>query len=447
MTPSLYVAMVPTGSDGGQAGLARGVRLVRGRLQGNSRPMHGHLIERVCAWSALALIGLGPGCGGQAMDQDLARLALVEEQARQRQDTGDDRPVLPLDTHVRLADAAGEGCAAHESLTILLDGERVVDPLYLSEGGQPAVVVGLTEGDGVSGVLVEDLGDYAPAMNHNLEAWLNRWRIEEATYPRRALVISHPHTVGRMILPGKFPQRQEEGPAVIDETLRRLGKASLTSASLDDMCDLARRDSEWPVAPACDHPHHALEPGLEPLVWGDGSVSGRVFLYTYAISPVEVDEVPFQPLETVLIVSAPPGYLVYSVCSHLPLDHSEDSPAPFHVVYRIKALMDAGELEPGPIHTLVTGTCGVIRSFEKTGGFTGQGIFDGEAFAARAAQMRDDMGLQRLFLSHCGLYRTSQHSLRLFHSVFGDGVRRAYPGACIPLTPPPVADAAEAVSP
>ncbi len=407
--------------------------------------MQGHLIERLCAWPALVLLGLMPGCGGQALDQDAAKVALVEAQATQRQDSRHDLPVLPLDTHVPLAEIAGEGCAAHESLTILLDGERVLDPLYQSQGGQPAVVLGLTEADGVSGVLVEDLGDYAPAMNHNLEAWLNRWRIEEATYPRRALVVSHPHTVGRMILPGKIPRRAEEGPAVIDETLRRLGEASLSSANLDDLCAVARRDSNWPVAPVCDHPHHALEPGLEPLVWGDGTLSSRVFLYTYAIAPVEVDEVPFAPQETVLVVAAPPGYLVYSVCSHLPLDHSEQAPAPFHVAYRIKALMDAGELEPGPIHTVITGTCGVMRTFDKTGGITEQGVFDGEGFAARAAKMRDDLGLQRLFLSHCGLNRAFQHSLEPLHAAFGDDARLAYPGACIPLSPPVVA--AEAGSP
>lgn len=409
--------------------------------------MHGHPLERVFVGLTLMLIGLGSGCPGQAADQDAAKLALVEAQARQRRDTQDERPALPLETDIRLAAAAGAGCAAHESLTILLDGEQVVDAAYHNDGGQPSVVVGLTEADGISGVLVEDLGDYAPAMNHNLDAWLERWHIEEATHPRRALVISHPHTVGRMILPGKFPRQVEEGPAVIDETLKRLGKASLTSANFDDLCALASQEPDSPVAPACNHPHHALEPGLAPLVWGDGTESGRVFLYTYAISPVEVDEVPFQPLETVLIVAAPPGYLVYSVCSHLPMGHTEDDPAPFHVAYRIKALMDAGELEPGPIHTLVTGSCGVVRTFDKSGGFTAQGTHDLEGFTDRATKLREDLGVQRLFLSHCGLYRSFQYTLRPFHAAFGDRVQLAYPGACIPLAPPSPAVEAPASSP
>jgi len=395
---------------------------------------------------AVSLAGLAaaPGCGGdQTVDPDAARLAAIEQEARERKDDGAP-PLRPLDTPILNAHPAGEGCTAHESMTILLDGDQIADPHYHSDGQQPSVVIGLTDHDGVSGVLVEDLGDYAPAMDYNLDAWLTRWRIEETTYPRRALLISHPHTIGRMILPGKITQPVEEGPAVIDETLRRLGHASLTSPNFQNLCDEARRDPNWPVAPVCERPVHDLETGLEPLVWGDGTKSGRVFLYTYAIAPEELDKIPFQPLETVLIVQADPGYLVYSVCSHLPNHPDEGHVAPFHVAYEIKALMDAGKLEPGPIHTVVTGTCGVLRTFDMQGGKTEQGVFDTPGFQSRVQQMRDDLGIQRLFLSHCALRRTSQHSLRPFYEVFREGVQLAYPGACIPLSPPAAVPQAEA---
>ena len=384
----------------------------------------------------MAMLAATTGCGGDAtVNTDAARRAVIEQEAREYKGQGDP-PLLPLDTPISNAHPAGAGCSAHESMTILLDGDQIVDSHYHSDGQQPSVVIGLTDHDGVSGVLVEDLGDYAPAMDYNLDAWLTRWRIEEATYPRRALLISHPHTIGRMILPGKMSQKVEEGPAIIDETLQRLGKASLTSPNFEDLCAEARRDPTWPVAPVCDRPFHDLEPGLEPLMWGDGTESKRVFLYTYAIAPEELNKVPFQPLETVLVVQADPGYLVYSVCSHLPNRPDDEHAAPFHVAYEIKALMDAGELEPGPIHTLVTGTCGVLRSFDMQGGKTEQGVFDSPGFQRRVAQMREDLGIQRLFLSHCALNRTSQHSLRPFYEVFRDGVQLAYPGACIPLSPP-----------
>jgi len=399
--------------------------------------MQGHDTGHVFACAALVLLGVGPACGGgEYVEQDESEPTVLEQESRGRQEAEGERPSLPLDTRIPFAEAAGEGCTAHESLTILLDGGRSLDPLYRAAVGQPSVALGLTDGDGVSGVLVEDVGDHAPAMNHNLAAWLSRWRIEESTYPRRALLISHPHTVGRMLLPGKSPQPVEEGPAVIDETLRRLGQASLIAANLAELCALAREDGSWPVAPACEHPRHALGAGLEPLVWGDGTVSSRVFLYTYAISPVEVEEVPFKPLETVLIVSAPPGYLVYSVCSHMPMRRDEEHPAPFHVAYEVKALMDAGELEPGPVHTLVTGACGMLRTFELTSDKDDRNMFVAAEFGRLAAKMRDDLGIQRLYLSHCSLVSTSQRALKPLHDTFGDSVRLAYPGACIPLSPP-----------
>ena len=394
-------------------------------------------LKLACACVMLVVVDLGAGCGGdEDVDKEAARPALPEQGAHSRKSGPDARPLLAQEARIPLAAPAGDSCKAHESLTILLDGDRSVDPVYKPEGSQPSVVLGLTEGDGVGGLLVEDLGDHAPALEYNLDAWLTRWRIEESTYPRRALLISHPHTIGRMILPGKSPQRVEEGPAVLDWTLRRLGDASLTSPNFADLCDAARRDVSWPVAPACERPFHDLEPGLTPLVWGDGTPSQRVFLYTYAISPVEIDQVPFQPLETVLIVSAPPGYLLYSVCSHLPMDHSQEHPAPFHVAYRVRERMDAGGLEPGPIHTVITGTCGVLRTFEPTASKSERGAFDTAEFGRRAAQMREDLGIQRLYLSHCGLMRTSQHSLQPFLDAYGGRIGLAYPGACIPLRPP-----------
>jgi len=97
--------------------------------------------------------------------------------------------------------------------------------------------------------------------------------------------------------------------------------------------------------------------------------------------------------------------------------------------------MDQGLLARAPIHTVVTGTCGVIRTFHHHDGVGGEGRFDREEFERRARGMKADLGVERLYLTHCGLYPTNREALAPMHDAFGDAVQMAYPGTCIPLAP------------
>ena len=318
-----------------------------------------------------------------------------------------------------------------ESFTVLLDGEPQGDPAMIGGGDQPSVVIALTGADGTLGVIVEDVGGHAPALDHNLGAWVERFGTERVVTARHALVISHPHTVGRMLLPGNKPIPPEASTAAFDVVTERLGTHTIQGPNLDEMCGLARGQPTRDASGFCERPRTVLEPGLAALQWSDGTSSSRVHLLTYPISPPEIDDVPFQPLETLLVVSAPPGYLVYSVCSHRPMDVAAGETPPFHAVYRVKESMDGGQLPPGPIHTLVTGTCGVVRSFRMAHGEA----FDPGVFGSLARALRDDLGVERLVLSHCGLYPHHRQAIEPLREVFADELLLAHPGTAIPLSP------------
>jgi len=339
-------------------------------------------------------------------------------------------PPLPFG-EIALTGPADADCPAGENLTILLDGDRVVDTRFTTGGDQPSAVLAVTEGDGTLGVVVEDAGAHAPSFERNLDTWLDRLGSDRLAAAHRAVLVSHPHTIGRMLLPANKVPKPVESPRVFQSLFQRLGAVGIQGPNLGAICRSARRDTTWDVSSFCDRELHSLEPGLTPLRWEDASASGRVRLLTYAIAPPEVDEIPFQPMETVLVVGTDSGYLVYTLCSHMPR-HVDP---PFHAAYLVREAIDDGQLAAGPIHTVVTGTCGVIRAFHHSGGVDSEGRFDRAGFARRAAAMKADLGVARLFITHCGLYGTNREALAPFHEAFGDAVELAYPGACIPLEP------------
>ena len=341
---------------------------------------------------------------------------------------------LPSD-RIAVAGPADANCPADENLTILLDGDRVVDSRFTTGGDQPSAVLAVTEADGTLGVLVEDAGAHAPSLERNLDTWLERLGAERFAGAHRAVLVSHAHTIGRMLLPANKVPKPAESPRVFDALFQRFETAGIQGPNLAQICQTARRDTTWDVSAFCDRELTSLEPGVSALRWEDASASGRVHVLTYAIAPPEVDEIPFQPLESVLVVSTPAGYLVYSLCSHMPEDARHGEEPPFHAAYLVREAMEQGLLSEQPIHTIVTGTCGVVRTFHHHGGDQGDARFDSAEFVRRASAMKTDLGVKRLYLTHCGLYRTNREALQPFHEVFGDGVEMAYPGTCIPLTP------------
>ena len=343
-------------------------------------------------------------------------------------------PPLPSE-EIALAGPADANCPADESLTILLDGDRVVDSRFATGGDQPSAVLAITEADGTLGILVEDAGTHAPSLERNLDTWLDRLGRERLAGAHRAVLVSHAHTVGRMLLPANKVPKPVESPRVYDALFQRFGTIGIQGPNLAQICQTARRDTTWDVSAFCDRELTTLEPGVSALRWEDASASSRVHVLTYAIAPPEVDEIPFQPLESVLVVSARSGYLVYSLCSHIPEAARHGSEPPFHAAYLVREAMDQGLLAREPIHTIVTGTCGVNRTFHHHGGDGGEARFDSAEFVRRATAMKTDLGVERLYLTHCGLYRTNREALQPFHEVFGDAVEMAYPGACIPLAP------------
>ena len=342
----------------------------------------------------------------------------------------------PLDTAITMASPAAEACSHHDSFTVLMDGDRAVDPAFVAAGSQPAALIAVTEPDGERGVLLEDFGDFRPALEANLDLTLQRVQGHGPT-AHTAVLVSHPHTVGRMLLPGKAPPPPASGPDVVTTVVQRLSSPAIQGPNLDDLCTIARAETQWQVTPVCEQTFTDLPVGSTPLRWEDGSTSDRIWILTYAISPPEIGEIPFQPLESVLVVSVPPGYLVYAVCSHHIHDPTGTQHSPFHAAYHVQKAMDEGQLPRGPIHTLVTGSCGILRTYHMDGGTTAHGQFDEEGFKRRIGVMQRELGIERLFLTHCGVSPGLRHAWPHFHAALGEKVRLAFPGTCIPLDAPP----------
>jgi len=321
---------------------------------------------------------------------------------------------------------AGDSCDPFDSLTVLVDGHRAADEAYRASGsphGQPSIVVGVTEPGGRRRAAVVDLGESADDVLHNVGQWSARAESRGAAPLPSATVISHLHTL-QMYLPrppgAKVPH---VGPEAFAAKLERLAPGAILGSNLDAFCGLA---DDHAAALLCERPLVTLEPGIEPLVWSGGTPSQRVYLATVRIHD---HALPFEPTETALVVASPPGYLVYSVCSHMPLQSGDDALPAFHVVHQIRSLMAEAQLPDGPIHTLVTGGCGVetrASIIARGQGGTAQQVHDREL-----QRLVDEFGLRRLFLAHCGVDMAPR-----FTEALGDSVQLAVPGTCIPLSTP-----------
>ena len=326
---------------------------------------------------------------------------------------------------VAVAGPAALSCPGGEGLTILLDGEECADPAYRDSRGQPAAVVRLQEKSDSALILI-DVGLDPAAFRQNLGVWAAG--VPDGKLPaRRAMVLSHAHTYAPLLMGGK---KGHDPAAALTAAWEVLGNIPVSGPNLADICAHAGENIAGPAARLCGSLARSLEPGLRPVAYADGTKSNRAWLYTWAISPEERAEVPFQPLETLLIVSSGAGYLVYSICSHMAQE--TDGIQELHIVERVADLAASGKLPPGPVHTLITGLCGVIRTFEETGGKTASGAFDSQGFVRRLENLQKKTGLQRIYFSHCGLRMDPIYPL--FQRVLGEeNVRIALPGSCIPL--------------
>jgi len=334
------------------------------------------------------------------------------------------------DTEIPLGTPGTDGCAAADNFTILLDGGRTVDPRYRAVHGQPSVAIRVTEPGGEVGLLLVDVGGDAAALEKNLGTWLADGDGSRAS--QRAVVLSHAHTFAGWILPLP-PDGKRPSPGVFEAIATLMGEYSLQAPNSEDLCGLGPPPDNGGARRICGARTGALKPGLAPLVWHDGSLSQRIHTLTYPISPEERDEVPFQPLETAVVVASGKGYLVYTACSHTRQSEPDATTSPFHAVELVKAEMDRGKLPPGPVHTLVSGTCGMVRGFELSCQREGKEGFDGAQFAARLRRVGQAVGLKEVFVAHCAFAVRPETILPLFHQEFPDGLRLAFPGTCIPL--------------
>jgi len=305
-----------------------------------------------------------------------------------------------------------------------MDGEKAADGRYRPGGGQPAAVLAIQE-QGGGGMVLLDLGDDQAIFQHNLLAWLEHRGMDPGAFPRRALVISHGHTIAPRGAPPHF--QWHDG---FTAAWKKLGPLRVMGPNLADLAREDRINPAWSAAEKRFGAPRSLKPGLEPLQWADGTRSRRVFLLTYPFSPPE-SGVPFQPLETMVVVAARPGYLVYSVCSHMALDAGRHPP--LHAAELVRKYMDQGRLKPGPVHTLVTGTCGMSRSFDHRSE-SAEAAFDRTTFQQQLTTLKQDLGLRRVYFIHCahgGLPEMHQ----AFQNLFKAAARHAFPGTRILLSP------------
>ena len=183
----------------------------------------------------------------------------------------------------------------------------------------------------------------------------------------------------------------------------------------------------------CDTWARAPEIGLSPIRYADGTLSTRAWTLTFPIEPVERAEIPFQPMESVFVFRSGDGYLVYSVCSHpRQPDAGRESHLPFHAIELVQDQIDRQALEPGPIRTLITGTCGMQQALqEDPHGPPPDPAHQQDLLMGQLTALASRTGLRYVYLSHCGLM--NQHLWPAFLAVFGTNVQRALPGSCIPL--------------
>jgi hypothetical protein len=336
----------------------------------------------------------------------------------------------------KLAPAADRPCLSSDSLTILLDGMQCADPAYLPGDNQPSVIVKLTEPDGRKGVLLVDFGVSPEALENNLTHWFKQHQVADpkgTDGPRRAILVSHAHTYGALMAPfWSFHQWSVSRSLQIAWSF--FGDITVRSPNLELLCkDMLEAGTNPTTVKLCTGLAHETPAGLSPVLYSDGTTSQRAWTYSFPIAPEERDHLPFQPYEAVFVFRTENGYFVYGTCSHR-LQAGNEPPAgkPLHAVELIQREIDEGNLPPGPIHTLVTGLCGMDQTVrelvESTAASPGK---TQQLVRSRLTKMASDTGLQRVYLSHCGLM--FDQFWPHFTAIFGSNVMRATPGACIPL--------------
>ena len=316
-----------------------------------------------------------------------------------------------------------------ERLTILMNGRFCADNDYAPYGAQPAAVLELRGDEAEWLRLFVDAGDSPAVFNQNLEAWRATSSCDMARTCRSAVLFSHFHTFAA-------PDNAPAGAAWPDglPLLREaFGPGPWLVPDLPELCARNMINPAWAPFGPCEQGATAVKPGVSSVPWPGGAGNDRVHLVTYPTAPPD-PHIPFEQHETVVAVAAGDGgYLVYSVCSHIHGTPAEQAP-PFHAAYVVKEAMDKGELPAGPIHTIVTGTCGMVRQFGLSGGIDRDGNWDGARFMQRLEAMRDELGIRRVYLTHCALMGERGSAVHaMFGKVFGNGLRLAYPGTVIPL--------------
>ncbi len=321
-------------------------------------------------------------------------------------------------------------CASADHLVVLGDGEQPAAAAFEGSSGQPALAIAVREPDGRRGVLLVDLGNDRRVLRHNIDQW--RATLGEEPPAHAAVVLSHGHPMAGLFSPSPADRPTESGES-FREVFDALGPMAVAAPNLDFFCRQhgARLDGE--TRKICGERGRTLQPGLEPLLWSDGERSSRIWTLTWPVLEAEDRHLPFVPLETLIVVSQPPGYFVLSVCSHPPVDLDPTGKTPWHAVTLVEREIAAGRLPPGPVHTVVTGLCGVAQALDTTRQKSGSEPGE-QALADLWQKLWQRTGVQRLFLFHCGLF-TGELFPPLDLSLPGQ-VRTADPGACIPLAPP-----------
>jgi len=304
-----------------------------------------------------------------------------------------------------------------------MDGDQASDQRFHTGGGQPSAVLTITEPDGRQGVLVIDLGDDKRIFEHNLDIALEGTGDPAGT----AIVFTHAHTYAG----GKVVRTDRPEADGLAEMLGRFPQTRIQGTNVKDSCRADRIHESWREAGLCEDDHIELLPGLVPLQWSHGP-SKRVFLLTYIIEPPE-HNIPFAQMETLVVVRDSRGYLLYSTCSHTRRMELGDDHPPMHAAYLLLDAMEDGLLPRLPVHTLVAGTCGMLQTFSLHGGRDERGNLVAQRFVDHLHGLKEDLGLERLYLSHCGLREEGNPVQMMFLEVFGDGLRLAYPGTSLEL--------------
>ena len=345
-------------------------------------------------------------------------------------------PVRSVGPAPAVVSATTEGCQGDDSLTILLDGAECADPGFVAGGAQPAAMIRVTEPGGGTGVLLIDVGESPDALEVNLRRWIQGQGLATLAQDDdvlKSIMFSHVHTFDRVMTPP-----WGFGDAEVAESLRLawefIGDVSVQGPNLGDLCSDAVKVAGDPVArKLCEAPLREIERGLTPVRYANGVASRRAWTLTYPIAPQERKDLSFQPLESVFVFRSMGGYLVYSVCSHAHQPGQEThSHRPFHAIELVQQYIETGDLRSGPIHSLVTGACGMEQMLTEYN--KGQPVFISEnpgLLTDRLAAMAKRTGLKNVYLSHCAQH--FQQFWPMFIEVFGDRVGRALPGSCIPL--------------